>query len=143
MSLLRVGLHHPCQGARPGKQLQIALCGFCSLKAFWAALEDENENGGLLISSPGIERSHSLLCLPGFCLHSVFTQPVTKHFYLKHRPPFDFPNFADPCSSHSHCASGGKEEVLPSFSCLESGHLTVPRFGVYGNTELNAHSWAH
>ena len=118
MSLLRVGLHHPCQGARPGKQLQIALCGFCSLKAFWAALEDENENGGLLISSPGIERSHSLLCLPGFCLHSVFTQPVTKHFYLKHRPPFDFPNFADPCSPHSHCASRGEGGGLAQFFLL-------------------------
>ena len=30
--------------------------------------------------------SHS--CLPGFCLHSVLTQPMTEHFFLRHTTLF-------------------------------------------------------
>lgn len=54
----------PWQGAKLSKQLQIALCGFCSLKAFCAALEDENENSSLPISGPGTEPGDPLLCVP-------------------------------------------------------------------------------
>ena len=73
--------HCPCQGARLSNLLLIDLSGFCFWKAFPEALEDENENGGLPISSPRAEtlRPHSsgcpwgkyvnLFCLPGLCLH--------------------------------------------------------------------------
>ena len=49
--LFQVELYCPCQGARLSNLLWFALSGFCSLKAFPAALEDKNENGSLLISS--------------------------------------------------------------------------------------------
>lgn len=73
---------------------------FFPLKAFHKALEDENKNGSLPISSHGAKSScppHSSVhpqgkavnnsCLPGLHLHSVLTQTVTKCFYLRHMTP--------------------------------------------------------
>ena len=78
------------------KQLQIALCGFCLLKAFYLALEDEN--GCAPVSSPAAEKlpppfpepsqkssQITLGSLVSIC--TPFTQPVTEHFYLKHMTP--------------------------------------------------------
>ena len=81
--------HCSCLGAGLTNLLQIVLCGFCSLKAFCLALEDEGENGGLPISSLRDKSSgpHSSVhpqgkavnpsCLPGLPPHSVLTQPGT------------------------------------------------------------------
>ena len=67
VSLPRVQLYHPCQRARLSNLLWFALCGFCSVKAFCSALEDENENGSLSISGPRAESlgPHSSVCPPG------------------------------------------------------------------------------
>lgn len=47
-------------------------------------------------------------CLPGFHPSSVFTQPVTNHFfYLCHMTPFESPNFIDSCSVHLHIPPRG------------------------------------
>ena len=49
------------RGAGLSHMLQIALCGFCSLKAFRTTLEDENGNVSLPVSSPGAGCWHPLL----------------------------------------------------------------------------------
>uniref|UniRef100_A0A452QYI8 FGFR1 oncogene partner 2 n=1 Tax=Ursus americanus TaxID=9643 RepID=A0A452QYI8_URSAM len=138
-------------------QLWFALCGFCSLKAFRAALEDENENGGLPISSPGAESlgARSLVrpqgkavnrsCLPGLQPHSVLTRPVTERFYLWHTAQFGVSKpsrFRLPCRS-----SRGRKGSLPgSAACWapywKSRGPTVPGITVYGHPKLGAHSSA-
>lgn len=82
-------------GARLNNLLWIALCGFCFLKVFSRALEDENENGSLLVSSPRGKnwRPHCSVCpqgkvvshshLPGLPSYPVLTQPVTSCFHLR------------------------------------------------------------
>ena len=142
-----VELHHPYQWARLTNLLWIALSGFCSLKAFETTLEDESENGSLLIlliSSPGGESSgppfsvrpqrkainHSRL--PGLCWHSMLTQPVTQHFFLRHMTPFWA---SKPCRP-LWCALGrlswGMMGVLHDSACLlghcfESSHMSCAR----------------
>lgn len=51
-SLPWMKLRCPFQGTRLTTRLRVALGGFCSLKAFRAALEVDSENGGLPLSSP-------------------------------------------------------------------------------------------
>ena len=88
---------------------------------------------------------HSLLS-PWLHLHSVLTQPVTKHFYAT---PF---HVSKPCrlwqGTPTPLLPGGRRGILVQFShllgpCSERSHKTMPQSEVYGNTQLRAHSWAH
>lgn len=138
--------------------LRIALCGFCTLKAFDAALEDENENGNLPFSIPGAERTGiSLFSVPsgksshssfsGFCPHFVFTKLVTEHFCLRLENPFwayrlcrllwwELVPLLLAEGGESHCGS------VHCWAPIWRRHQTMPQFLVYGNTKLKDHSWA-
>ena len=122
VSLPLTELHHPSQGARPSNWLWTALCGFCTLKAFIKALEDENENGSFPISSPRAESSGtpllnvhsgksnhsylpslpSMLCSPSLWL-SISISETLFHF--------EFPNPADSWSMLPHRFSRGERKV--------------------------------
>lgn len=133
--------------------LQIAVCGFCLLKTFHAALEDDNENCGLSVFSPWAETlvphssvhpqgkalSHS--CLPGLHPHSVLTQPVTVCISGM-RPRLESPNPADSCVELPHFSSQGRKGgillVLPFVGPLLGEQS--PNCAVYGSPELRAHS---
>lgn len=73
---------------------------FCSLKTFSTDRQNEYNSTPvfilLLFSAPPRKCSpHS--CLPCFQPNSVFTQPLTKHCYLRHVTPLESPNFRDLC----------------------------------------------
>jgi len=51
-------------------------------------------------------------CLPGFCLHSVYSQPVTEHFYLSHATPFGVSKLCSLLWHHSCHSSWGREGGL-------------------------------
>lgn len=74
--LLLGGVHWPlAEGQSQYKLFWVALCGFCSLKAFCNSLEDQNKNSDDLISSPRAERLR----------FSVFSKPSdisNLHFYV-------------------------------------------------------------
>ena len=97
--------------------------------------------GAPLLSTPRAISSQSLLSLWSLST-LVLTQPVTEHFYLSRN--------ADSCGAIPHCSfQGGRGAlpfllVLPFIGPLAWGAVlpVVPRFGVYGNPELRAHSWA-
>ena len=112
----------------PGGQAQcklplVGLYGFCSLKAFWASLEDENKSGHALISSPCAERSwFPLFSKPSgirglhFCVYQTLQSPAVHACTdppRRRRRVAAFLSFAGP----------------PHDSCC----LTKPRFEVYGN----------
>ena len=55
--------------------------------------------------------------LPGFCMHSVYAQPLNI-FISAMQPPLEFPNFAVSCGMHSCRSSRGRREVLPWIFCV-------------------------
>ena len=111
--------------ARPRKLLGFAPCGFGFRKAFRAAVEHENKNGGLPNCGPGAKSSgphfsvspqrkavsHS--CHPGLCPPSVFTQPVTVCFHLRYGPCFECPYPVGSCGVLMLPSSQGKKGGLP------------------------------
>ena len=125
------------RGAGLSHMLQIALCGFCSLKAFHTTLEDENGNVSLPVSSPGAGYWHPLcphgeavkhFCLPGFCLHSVYTQPVTEHFISQPcHSLWSFQTLLPPVACIHTAPPGGGREVLPWVCCLLCHHSESSR----------------
>ena len=154
MSLPWAELHRPCQGARLSNLLQIVLCGFCSLKAFCPALEDENENGSLPVSSPGAgslgpyssvlpqRKAVNHSCLPGLYLHSVLTQPVTDRLYLRHTTqfqvskPFRLLRCAPMLLLLGEDGSWGIGDSAAAGPLLRQQSPTAPCFVVYGNAKL-------
>ena len=91
----------------------------------------------------GVSHSH----LPGLLPHSMLTQPVTEHFYLKHVTPFQVSNFYRLLCAPVPLLPGEGGGFSRGYChllgpCSESGHLTVLWFMVYGNPPLRAHSWA-
>ena len=132
-----------------------SLGGFCSVKVFSTNLRDENGStwslapalkfhSPLLFSEPPEKNNHS--CLPGFHPYSVFTQNLSlwlSIFISGTWPHFKSPNFTDSCSVHLHHSS---QEVSLWFCLLldpwsmDSSHLTVQHFVVYGNIKQKAHS---
>lgn len=90
------------------------------------------------ISVSPYRKAVNQFCLPGFsfCLNSVFTHPVTEHFYLRHMIPFPFkcPNFMNSgdgllqCSSWERVRKVAPRSCLLLGPCLESGHPTVQYF---------------
>ena len=138
-------------GARLSNQLQIALCGFCSLKSFCISLENENEKGSLPISSPGAKSQgpHSSVfpqgkavnhsCLPGLHSHSMLTQPVTEHFCLRHATLFWSLQTLQAPEPHTHASlpRGGRAcLVVVLLLAWLSAQRAVPQLScgsVYGN----------
>ena len=52
-------------------------------------------------STPREKQSITFVSLVSIC--TVFTKPVTKHFYLRHVTLFQSLKCADSCSLHAHC----------------------------------------
>lgn len=103
-----------CQGSRLSNLHQIALCGFCSLKAFCTALEDENENGGLPVFNPGTESSGPHFSVYPRKIIESFLSPCSlstlhghrayDHAFLSqaYNPILNSPNPEDSCDFHWH-----------------------------------------
>jgi len=78
-------------------------------------------------------------CLPGFCLHSVYTQPVTEHFYLRHTTPFGVSKL---CSLLWHAfmplllGEGGR-------SCPGSAACTAPALRAVAQLAAVCGLWQH
>ena len=119
--LAQAVLYQPLPESWTHCKLQIALWGFCSLKAFRTALGDENKNDSSLSSISGAESScpppfsepswkSNHFCLSVFCLHSVFTLPVTKHFYPRYEAPFWVSKHYRLQQHAPHFSSQGREE---------------------------------
>ena len=106
------------------------LCGFCFLKAFHAALEDESENGGfptaalepkaqsLLFSALAGKSSHSLLSPSLVSVHTLHTPSLGLSISISGtQPHLESPNLQMPkACSHAAPPRGGKRGVLPGSS---------------------------
>lgn len=148
-----------CSGVSAGVDLHPALLG-AALSVSGSRAHVGDENGGVLICSPGAERrAHSSVSPHGkqsitpvslVSGRTPCSRPGTERFYFRHmQPRLESPNPED-CPHPPRpprCSSRGREGVSPRFCCslgrcLDSGHLTA-RLAVSGTTELRIHSWAH
>ena len=154
----RAELHLPCQGTRLSNLLQVALCGFCSLKVSMHLARMRMKMaaspppapvpkaGAPLLSAPSGRSSQSLRSpwSPSvFCAHPA----CDRVFLSQARDLFESPNPADSCGMLLCCSSLGRKGVLVgSAICWASAWKAVApavlQFMVYGNPELRAHCWA-